>query len=101
MIRNWWFRLFAALLIALLVMAFIIARTPRVASQPALISDDVLLTAEAEFTPEAIQRLLVARGSPLASYTETVAEQTLTAAQLFWVAAQHSDYGLSPKALIT
>lgn len=98
--RNWWVRLFAALLVALLVMVFVIARTPRVAPA-APVSDDALLTAEVDFGPDAIQRLLAARGSPLASYTETISEQTLTAAELFWAAAQHSDYGLSPKALIT
>ncbi len=100
-IRNWWVRLIAALIVALGVMGFVIANTPRVPQQPAPISDDALLTAETEFGPEQIQRLLAARASPLASYTETISEQTLSAAQLFWIAAQHSDYGLNPKALLT
>ena len=99
-IHNWWARLVAALVAALGVLGIVIASTPSISQQPAWVSDDALLTAETAFAPEQIQDLLAARTSPLASYTETVGEQTLSAAELFWAAAQNSDYGLNPKALL-
>lgn len=100
-VKNWWVHLAAALAVAFSLMGMVITQTPGFSAQPAEISDDVLLTAETAFAPAEIQRLLAERGSPLASYQEVVGEQTLSAAELFWAAAQHSDYGLSPKALLT
>jgi murein DD-endopeptidase MepM/ murein hydrolase activator NlpD len=100
-LKNFWVRLGTTLLAAFGLMGLVIGTTPRPANPPAVISDDALLTAEIGFGPEAVQRLLSQRRSPLADYRETVGEQTLSAAELFWIAAQHSDYGLSPKALIT
>ena len=99
-VKNWWGRLAAALVVAFSLMGMVIFNAPHLSAQPATVSDDALLTAETGFTPEVIQQLLVARGSPLAEYHETLAEQTLSAAELFWIAAQHADYGLSPKALL-
>jgi len=100
-VQNFWVRLSAALIAAFGLMGWVIGTTPRLSSQAVTISDDALLTAETSFNPVAVQQLLAERGSPLANYRESVGEQSLSAAELFWVAAQHSDYGLSPKALIT
>lgn len=99
-VKHWWARMAAALLAAFSVLGFVIAQTPGFASQPAVVSEDALLTAESAFGPAQIETLLAAMGSPLAGYRETVGEQSLSIGELFWVAAQHSDYGLSPRALL-
>ncbi len=100
-VNQYWLRLGAALAAALSLMGLVIGTTPRPSGPPISVSNSAFLTAETNFDPAAVQALLVQRGSPLARYSETVGEQTLSAAELFWVAAQHSDYGLSPKALLT
>jgi murein DD-endopeptidase MepM/ murein hydrolase activator NlpD len=100
-VKNWWVRMAAALLAALSLMGIVIFNTPHTPGQGTGVSDDALLTAETSFTPLEIQALFIQHGSPLASYTEVVGEQTLSASELFWVAAQHADYGLSPKAMLT
>ena len=100
-VQNWWVRMAAALLAAFSLMGWVIAQTPPLTSQQVVISADVLFTAETDFTPGEIQRLLEQRGSPLAEYTEVVGEQTLSAAELFWVTSQHADYGYNPRALLT
>lgn len=99
--NNWWVRMAAALLAAFSLMGWVIAKTPPSTSQTVTISDDALYTAATDFTPAKIQRLLEQRGSPLAGYTEAVGEQTMSAAELFWIASQHADYGFNPKALLT
>ena len=99
--KNGWVRLAAALLAAFSLMGWVIAKTPPLTSQATAISDDALYTAETDFTPGEIQKLLEKRGSPLAGYTESVGEQTMSAAEVFWAASQHADYGFNPKALLT
>jgi murein DD-endopeptidase MepM/ murein hydrolase activator NlpD len=106
LLKNWWLRLAAALLVAFSVMGWVVSQTPhrptpQAISAQAEVSDDTLLTAETGFSPQEIQAMFEKRASPLAGYSETVGEQALSAAELFWVTAQHADYGLSPKALLT
>jgi murein DD-endopeptidase MepM/ murein hydrolase activator NlpD len=99
--NHWWMRMAAALLAAFSLMGWIIAKTPQLSAQTAGISDDALFTAETGFTPLEIQKLLEQRGSPLAGYMEIVGDQTMSAAELFWAASQHADYGFNPRALLT
>ena len=100
-VNNWWVRMAAALLAAFSLMGWVIAKTPPLSSQTVTISADALFTAATDFTPADIQSLLAQHSSPLAGYTEVVGEQHLSAAELFWVASQHADYGFNPKALLT
>ena len=56
--KNGWVRLAAALLAAFSLMGWVIAKTPPLTSQATAISDDALYTAETDFTPGEIQKLL-------------------------------------------
>lgn len=97
----WWIRLALALLVGAALTAFIISQALN--SNPALpgISDEVFLTAEIEFLAPQIQKVLEEQRSPLAQYSEKVGEQTFTGAELFWLASQNDQFGLSPKTLLT
>ena len=99
-VNNWWVRMAAALLAAFSLMGWVIAKTPPLSSQTVTISADALFTAATDFTPADIQRLLKQHNSPLAAYTEAVGEQNMSAAEIFWAASQHADYGFNPKALL-
>lgn len=65
------------------------------------VTNDQFLTADANFAAPEIQAFLEQQNSPLAVYSETEEGVVYTAAEMFWIASQSNDYGLSPRALLT
>ena len=65
------------------------------------VTNDQFLTADANFAAPEIQAFLEQQNSPLAVYSETEEGVVYTAADMFWIASQSNDYGLSPRALLT
>lgn len=97
----WWIRLVLALFAGASLTGLIANRAANSTALTPGISDGALLSAESGFLPPQIQQVLEAQSSPLAQYSEDVGEQTFTAAELFWLASQNEQFGLSPKALLT
>ena len=97
----WWIRFALAILAGAALTGLIVSRAAHSSAVTPGISDETLLTAESDFLAPQLQKLLEAQRSPLATYSEMVGEQTFSAAELFWLASQNEQFGLSPKALLT
>jgi len=102
LLNNWNFRLFAPLGVLAVMAGLIVGNNANLRpAQPKTVSQDVLLSAPLTFRSPEIQRFFEQKSSPLAAYTETVGGQDLSASDLFWIASQGENFGLSPRALLT
>ena len=102
LLQSWNFRLFAPLGVLAVLAGLIIGHNANLRSeQPKTVSQNILLSAPLTFRGSEIQRFFEQKGSLLASYSETVGGQALPASDLFWIASQGENFGLSPKALLT
>lgn len=97
----WWIRLALALLAGAALTGLIINQASQSGPLAEGVSEGAFLTAESDFLAPQIQALLEAQNSPLARYSEQIGQQTFSAAELFWLASQNDQFGLSPKALLT
>ena len=101
-LKSWNFRLYAPVALLAVIAALIAGHATFVHAQPKTATPQMLLDAPLTFSSDGIQAFLQGKNSPLAAYSEDVGDgTTLPAAQLFWIASQGENYGISPRAVLT